>query len=554
MNLTYNLIYAAHCNGTHHKIAMDSLRYLKNDDQNDWRKLFLTHVEAYVEGSKAPDKTFKDFRNHVLHVRDNFWGGAANKSAEWYDRFVHNLKLQNWREAVYSAGVLSHYYADAMHPFHTAQSEAESNIHRAVEWSISKSYDTLREQGIEQWPSLFVDMPEGEGWVKTLVKQNAAFSNQYYETLITHYNFDKGVVDPLEGFDKHANEAIAKILRLSIVSFSHVLDCAFAEAGVKPIKTGITAKSFLAGTKIPLRWITRKMADSKERKLVQAMYDELQDTGTVVDNLSADDHAIKNLYEAEVLSKRSYRAKQKEAHTLFASSKSERRNYKRSTKGTRKRDNTKVFRPDKTNMKQLKVELNKVLPTDQVMPTDSVKGKPSEVITVLNNKTHLNDVQKNSERTQRHNDRKPREKRYYLALNDAVADGPGVGDKTALRLAKLNIYTVADFIQANPEVVAKEISMRYVGETDIADWQHQANLMCHIAGLKAMHAKLLVASGVLNAEALASMNEDVVYSMLYTISLSEEGQKILRNKTLPSSNVVEDWIGGAKQFLRSKVA
>ena len=99
---------------------------------------FLAHAKLYLEGSKAPDNEFKDFKNHVLHTRDGYWGGAPEKVRSWYQHLVEALAQQDWPTAVYCAGVLSHYYTDPLQPFHTAQSEAENNIHRAVEWSISQ--------------------------------------------------------------------------------------------------------------------------------------------------------------------------------------------------------------------------------------------------------------------------------------------------------------------------------------------------------------------------------------------------------------------------------
>ncbi len=549
MNLTFRLIYAAHCNGSHHKLAVDSLRYLKDSQTTHWRNLFLNNIEAYLQGSKAPDKTFKDFKNHVLHVRDNFWGGAADKSAEWYDRLVHNLKLKNWPEAAYSAGVLSHYYADAMHPFHTAQSEAESNIHRAAEWSISKSYDQLFSMGLKNYPSLRLDIPYDSGWVKTLVENNATFANQYYETLITHYDIHKGVVDPLEGFDDIANDAIARLIRLNTISFAVVLDRAFAEANVAPAKTGLTVKTILAGLKIPLRWVTRKMGDIKERKLVEAIYDELQETGTVRDNLPQDDHIIKQKYEEQVLSKRSYRAKQKESHTLFAATKLERRHYKRSAK-KHDRGNKDMLHPHRANIAEIKTELAKALPENQKLESASVTSDTTETITLLNNK------QDNSKKAKDAATRPTaqRVKRHYLAMKDPVADGPGVGDKTAIRLEKLNIFTVADFIQADPAFVAQSLNYRGLEASEILDWQNQANLMCHIPGLKALHSKLLVASGIQDPHNLAHITFEDLETLLTKISLSPEGQKIIRNKTLPSSDVMAGWIETAKGYLTSQAA
>ncbi len=72
MSLLFRIVYAAHANGTHHKLALDALNELSVEGSDKWAKLFLKHSERYLEGSKDPDKLFKDFRNHVLHVQDNF--------------------------------------------------------------------------------------------------------------------------------------------------------------------------------------------------------------------------------------------------------------------------------------------------------------------------------------------------------------------------------------------------------------------------------------------------------------------------------------------------
>ena len=79
MSLLFRVLFAQKCTSTHHKLAMDALRFLENSDAAEWRNLFIGNIEIYLDGSKAPDKKFKDFRNHVLHVKDNYWGGAVAK-------------------------------------------------------------------------------------------------------------------------------------------------------------------------------------------------------------------------------------------------------------------------------------------------------------------------------------------------------------------------------------------------------------------------------------------------------------------------------------------
>ena len=76
MNTLFRVLYAAHAKGTHHKLALDGLRQLRGPDAEAWLRVFLKHAELLMLGAKAPDDEFKDFTNHVLHPRDNFWGGA----------------------------------------------------------------------------------------------------------------------------------------------------------------------------------------------------------------------------------------------------------------------------------------------------------------------------------------------------------------------------------------------------------------------------------------------------------------------------------------------
>ena len=76
MNLLFRVLFASGCRNTHHKLAMDALRHLRGADAERWQKLFLKLHTEYLDGSKAPDTIFKDFKNHVLHVRENYWGGA----------------------------------------------------------------------------------------------------------------------------------------------------------------------------------------------------------------------------------------------------------------------------------------------------------------------------------------------------------------------------------------------------------------------------------------------------------------------------------------------
>ena len=144
MSLLYRVIYATHANGSHHKLALDSLQRLTRHDADAWQRLFLKHVELYLDGSKAPDKQFKDFKNHVLHVRDKFWGGAPEKVESWYAHLVTALRDRNWPEAAWCAGVLSHYYG------------------REAGLELREDIDTVLEPGMVISMEPMLTIPEGQ--------------------------------------------------------------------------------------------------------------------------------------------------------------------------------------------------------------------------------------------------------------------------------------------------------------------------------------------------------------------------------------------------------
>src|SRR5690606_24497338 len=137
MSLLLRVLYAAHARGTHHKLALDAHTELRNPEAEGWQPQLLKQAALCMECATARDDEFKDFKTHVLHVEQDYWGGAIAKSQSWYGHLVAALTSRDWPQAVYCAGVLSHYYVDPIHPFHTGQSAAENNVHRAVEWSIS---------------------------------------------------------------------------------------------------------------------------------------------------------------------------------------------------------------------------------------------------------------------------------------------------------------------------------------------------------------------------------------------------------------------------------
>ena len=300
MNLLELVIIAHRCRSTHHFIAFDALQILKGENAGDWKNLLLKHHTNLLKGAKAPDTDFKDFQNHVLHVEDGEWGGARDAAMKWYGKAVEALREKKWGKAAYALGVLTHYYADPIQPFHTAQSEEEGTMHRALEWSIAKSRDTIKSLiDLRGYPH--VHSGTETGFVADMVLAGAKYSNPHYQTFIDHYDLHKGVANPPEGLDQTLLDIIADLVAYATSGVSVLFERAFAEAGVKPQKVDLDLPGYFAALDIPIRRITKRMADARDRKMVEAMYEEFVETGKVVKNLPADDKKIRALHCKHIL-------------------------------------------------------------------------------------------------------------------------------------------------------------------------------------------------------------------------------------------------------------
>lgn len=330
MSLLLHVVFTSLCRSTHHKLAIDALRHLQVPDSDRWVDVFLRYHAAYLEGAKAPDDKFKDFRNHVLHVQDNYWGGAVATAQKWYDATVQAFRNHLWEEAVYSAGVLSHYYSDPLMPLHTGQSEAEGAVHRALEWSVTKSYGELqqiidRDQG--GYPR--VDMPDGDDWLQEMIHSGARLANSHYDVLIDHYNLAEGVRNPLLGLDQECKDRVARCLGTAVIGFSRILERAITEGNVQPPWVELTLRGLMATAKIPFETLRKRLEDSRQKAFLEVLYAEFSVRGKVIDNLPADEAEVRRLHAAEVLKtpiEKLDAEKPRAPGTLFGTGAAERRN------------------------------------------------------------------------------------------------------------------------------------------------------------------------------------------------------------------------------------
>lgn len=302
MSILWKLVFFNRASSTHHKLALDSLRFLRGPNAEQWANLFLADHEQFLTGSKAPDNEFKDFKNHVLHVADGFWGGATVSARKWYQQTVLALSQGDWPAAVYNAGVLSHYFTDPFQPFHTGQTEAEGKVHRAAEWSICKAYDELQaiiDQDLQGYPEY--ELPTQADWLEEAIRQGAITAHESYDASIDHYDLNRGIKDPPSGLDQELKDRLARLIGLAVIGFARVLERAFEESAATPPDVAVSLHTLLAGMKVPLNWIRKKFTDVHERAVIESIYLEIQEKGKVIDALPEDERLVRKLYAQEVL-------------------------------------------------------------------------------------------------------------------------------------------------------------------------------------------------------------------------------------------------------------
>ena len=303
MDLLYSLIYRSCSSSTHHKFALDGLSRISSSSASAWRRLFLYHHADYLRGAKDPDTRFRDFKNHVLHVHEDCWGGAIEASAKWYRIATQAFRDEDWAHGVYASGVLSHYVTDPLMPFHSAQNDEENNIHRACEWSIFHSYDELfRSKQNQRFSEL--QILEADDWLSKMLVSGAKYGQQFYDELVARYNFDQAIKHPVSGLDRRCREIIGTLLVYTVEHWALILSQLLRESGVAPLEIQMAYAGVTAVLQTPRRYLVRNFASAQDRELIRKMHREWKQTGRVEETQPLDEKTIDKLYKEEVLSGR----------------------------------------------------------------------------------------------------------------------------------------------------------------------------------------------------------------------------------------------------------
>lgn len=591
MTLLERVVRAHRCRSTHHFIAFDALSLLGGDEAEGWKSLMLVHHEHLLNGAKAPDTTFKDFKNHVLHVGEGEWGGARAKAAEWYAVSVDLLRRKRWSDAAWALGVLSHYYADPIQPFHTGQTEAEGVIHRAVEWSIAKARPEIDARIARQgYPEIRV--PDGLGFVSDMVREGALMSNKHYWTFIDHYDLDAGVADPPSGLDETMLSAIVDLVAYATAGFAAIITRAVEEAAVSPPKVHLTLQGYIETLDIPLRWITAKLEDMGDRAQVEKMYKEYQKTGKVIRTLPEDDKLIREQHAKEVrrVSMKELNAepvpplgtKRDPAPVVAVAEKAFSLVEEAETDAARQEvasaeieevaeevaaeeapPNTEVIE-DEDSLEEYEADVSddtdeaeseEIEDEDEILDEDfEASEEYADEELDIEDEEGIEEVALDEEVDE---EQAPapaivapapmRRRGASLTFESPVVDAPSIGPKTAVHLAKAGILTVGDLLVCDPDETAELIGVRYISVDAIETWQMQTTLMMEVPGLRVHDVQLLVGAGISSRDDLANASASTIFELAMEFLQTSEGSRVLRPGETLEEDEVEEWIELAQE-------
>ncbi|MEO2009347.1 MAG: DUF4332 domain-containing protein [Pirellulaceae bacterium] len=588
-NLLFRVLRKAACANTHHKLALDSLMHLNGPMMEQWRNLFLRFNSAYLDGSKAPDKEFKDFRNHVIHVRQNNWGGAVGQAQKWYQRAVEEFKQSHWEKGVYCCGVLGHYYSDPLMPLHTGQSDAEAKMHRACEWTVNKSYDRLIKilEILFEYPT--ITLTQKDDWLEQVILEGAKEANQHYESLIEHYSLEKGVRSPEQGLDKVGQSIISQMLGRAMIGNSRILERVFAGAAVRPPDVVPSLHAIVATLKVPAHIVVNQIEDAQERAIVNRVYREVRRTGHARESLPVEQIAVRNAFQFDEQKKGEQQSgnqqspapaqqtdvrrqrqseppteqrEEREDNAVTRQSTEPRRSlrfpkwpqwkigeqiggmldwargaFSRRRRGDGDRDDSAGDAERETLAADAKQRVERPV----VRPAERPVEPPVEPV----------DEPQPEPRTQHAGSL---ETKFYLQLDDELVAAPSIGKKTARRFARIGVATVDDFFAIKPAVAADGIDARHITEQTIRQWQDQAKLVCQIPGLRGHDAQILVGCDYRHPNQIAQADPDEMLAKVEPYIQTREGQWAVRSGKAPDRVEVVGWIANAGRCRKLRAA
>ena len=295
-----------HCNSTHHYFALDALPLVQTPAGERLVRVLLRHHRRYLLGATDPDTRFRDYQNHVIHVKNGYWGGAPRMAHKWYDRMQRYLRTNRFSDAAHAAGVLSHYFTDPFQPLHTEYSELEKVLHRPIEQSIYRGYSEIYQLWRSSQMKVIFQLSNRVSWLGESMLHGSQYANRKFGVLLDQYDLMSAVENPRTGLSSDARNSLAEIFGLAITGWARVLERAAQEAEherEKKIPFHLVSPSMLTSTcRAPFGLLQQYLGSRREQKEIISMIDEYANEGKLVHQTPAEIdvvHRVADIYQSE---------------------------------------------------------------------------------------------------------------------------------------------------------------------------------------------------------------------------------------------------------------
>lgn len=516
------ILRAAHCRSTHHYFAIDALREVLTPEGTRLAQMLLANFSGYLQGAKDPDSVFKDFENHVVHVSDGYWGGAAKTGEKWLAQAYQQLKGNQWKEAAYSIGVLSHYFSDPWMPLHTGQTPRETTFHRPLEWSVCCAYQEILDLCIVNTSLESFQLPTGERWLTDSIHAGATLSHRYYESIMNDYDLRESGKQPALALGKRSKQELAQIFTWVLTAWGAAIDRIAESCQCSIPEFSLTMPTLMATIQVPAKKIVSAIKNNEQRKEIEKVLDEFNRTGQVVKNIAEEQRTVATV--------------RKTKPTLAPAA----------TEVQRAQTLPQVVQASKATDKPK---------TIQTVPQPAVSA-PSIPIVTPKSRPHTESQLVQQSRSMPVVSSLPETKPSEPAITAShdklgtwspIVDAPAIGPKTAERLKAIQIHTIGDLLQSNPADVARKLATSWINERTVATWIVQARLACEIEKLTAVGSGLLALAGIETASAMLRIGESQVHKAILAAAETSEGKRMLRDKEPPAIDRVERWFKAARK-------
>ncbi|MDM4017436.1 zinc dependent phospholipase C family protein [Roseiconus lacunae] len=292
MDPTCRLIRQLHCRSTHHRFAIDALSHLRTDAGKRLAKWLLRYYPHYLRGAVDPDVRFRDFHNHLVHVRDGGWGGAPRVAHQWYRRLQKSLRKENFISAAHAAGVLTHYVSDVVQPLHTISDPREAIIHRPLEWSVTRNYEQILACCDRQRIEVNLTLADDPAWLGSMMLHAAHRASQHADLLTQRYRLKDAFRPGDFGLDQDSIEIFAELFAISLTLIAAVLDRAAAEAesytGYPLPNCHPTIARCHAAVTAPIGLVKSLVKNASDRGAVKSIVRESRSEGRLTESLPAE--------------------------------------------------------------------------------------------------------------------------------------------------------------------------------------------------------------------------------------------------------------------------